>query len=228
MGSRKSYDQFCALARSLDRIGERWTLLIVREMLIGPCTFRDLQNALDGVSPNLLVDRLDTLVTEELVERNDAPARSKAVTYQLTEAGAGLEPAVVELIRWGARYMATGPGDDRVNSRWGALALRALLNDATRRRQRNGVVHVDMAGTPLTIEIRNGARRVLAGLHGPAIATVCAPMPELLAVASGLRPRIAAKRARGDMSFLEVALMPWSNSSGRQSLMGNDRVPSST
>lgn len=207
MERRRSYGQFCALARALDHVGERWTLLIVRELLAGPRSFRQLQEALDGISPTLLVERMRALVGDGLVERNDAPARSKAVAYRLSEAGAGLEPAMLELIRWGARWMATGPGQDRVEPAWAALALRALLDGTRTVGPGRGIVHVDVGGTWVTI--RSGAHRraVHAGRHGAPSAVVTAGLPELLAVASGLRSaRDLAGRISGDAALARGAL----------------------
>ena len=136
MSERKSYRQFCGLARSLDRVGDRWTLLIVRELLLDDRTFRDLQASLDGISPTVLTQRLTELADDGLVARNEAPRRSKNVTYRLTDGGRALEPAILELIRWGSRWMLQGPGDDRTDPRWAPLALRALLDGHPSRRPR--------------------------------------------------------------------------------------------
>jgi DNA-binding HxlR family transcriptional regulator len=184
---RKTYGQFCALARSLDRVGDRWTLLIVRELLLGPATFQSLQSALAGISPNLLVDRLRALVADGLATRSTAPARSKRVVYRLTAHGTHLEPVIVELIRWGARYMASGVGDDRVDPRWATLALRALL-DGPAPRPSPGTIHLDVDGQPITIASDGHTRHVISGHHGTADTTLAATMPDLLAVASNLRP----------------------------------------
>lgn len=207
MADRKSYHQFCALARALDVVGDRWTLLIVRELLLDARSFRELQDGLDGISPNLLTDRLRVLQEAGLVTRNNAPLRSKAVVYTLTDVGASLENAVFELIRWGARWMASGPGTDRVEPRWSILALRALLaepvpGDSARR----GVVHIDVDGTRLTIELGDGMRAVRTGHAGVADATVTANMPELLAVASGMRDIDAALQIQGNRAAATDAL----------------------
>ena len=183
----KTYGQFCALARSLDHVGDRWTLLIVRELLLGPATFQSLKSALAGISPNLLVARLRALVADGLATRGAAPARSKRVVYQLTEHGADLEPAIFELIRWGTRYMASGVSGDRADPRWAILALRALLDGPTPR-PNPGTIHLDVDGQPITITSDGHARRVVPGHHGTPDATVVVTMPELLAVASNLRP----------------------------------------
>ena len=184
---RKTYGQFCALARGLDHVGDRWTLLIVRELLLGPATFQSLESALVGISPNLLVDRLRALVADGLAIRSAAPVRSKRVVYQLTEPGAHLEPAIFELIRWGARYMASGVGDDHADPRWATLALRALLNGPAARPD-PGTIHLDVSGQPITITSDGHTRQVMPGHHGSADATLAATMPDLLAVASNMRP----------------------------------------
>lgn len=181
MFERKSYGQFCGLARSLDRVGDRWTLLIVRELLLRDRTFRDLQAALDGISPSVLTQRLTDLADDALVVRNDAPRRSKNVTYSLADGGRALEPAILELIRWGSRWMLQGPGDDRTDPRWAPLALRALLEG---RPSRRGRIHLDVEGVEVTVAGSSRQRSVAAGLKGTPDATVAAPLPILLAIAA--------------------------------------------
>lgn len=182
MTERKSYGQFCGLARSLDRVGDRWTLLIVRELLLGDRTFRDLQGSLRGISPSLLTKRLTELVDDGLVVRNQAPRRSKSVEYGLTDAGRTLEPVIVELIRWGSRWMLRGPGDDQIDPRWSPLALRALLEGQPTRR---GRVHLDVDGVEVTVAGSARGRYVTTGHEGRPDATVAAPLPVVLAIAAG-------------------------------------------
>ena len=186
MIERKTYGQFCGLARALDRVGDRWTLLIVRELLLGAKTFRQLESALSGISPALLSKRIAALGEDGLVERNDAPARSKAVRYSLTPVGRDLEPVILEFIRWGSTWMTGGPGDDRSDPAWAPLALRAVLQGTGS--PRAGTVHVDVAGTWVTVTSAGGRRQVLAGREGPADATVSCSLPIALAVASGAQP----------------------------------------
>lgn len=183
MNERKSYGQFCGLARSLDRIGDRWTLLVVRELLLGPKTFRELERGLEGISPALLTQRITTLLGDGLAERNEAPQRSKAVRYELTSAGYALDPVVLELIRWGTRWMMPGPGNDRCDPTWAPLALRALI--AGQPGPARTVVHVDIVGTWTTVRSRGGKRAVSAGREGAAQATVAADLPTVLAVVTG-------------------------------------------
>ena len=185
MNEGKSYRQFCGLARSLDRVGDRWALLVVRELLLGDRTFRDLQAALDGISPSLLTQRLNELGAHGLIERNEAPRRSKGVEYRLTDAGRALEPVIIELIRWGSRWMLDGPGDDRVDERWAPLALRALLEG---RPSPRGRIHLDVDGVEVTIAGSMRGRRVTPGHEGRPDATVTAPLPAILAVAADVVP----------------------------------------
>lgn len=193
MQERKSYGQFCGLARALDRIGDRWTLLIVRELLLGHRTFRELEGGLSGVSPALLSGRLVDLVADGLLERSDAPRRSKAVVYRITDAGRELEPVVLGLIKWGSRWMVDGPGTDRVDPAWSPLALRALLDG--RPTTVEGVVHLDVGGCEVTILSRHGSRSVVAGKLDSPNAEVTIELPLALAVAAG-EIRLADTSAR--------------------------------
>lgn len=125
---RRSYGQFCALARSLDVVGERWTLLIVRELLPGPLRYTELKSSLHGVATNLLAGRLRAMENDGLVERRIADS---GVVYALTPWGAELRQPLEALGRWGAPLLATGQGNDVFEPRWLTLALPALLHHVT-------------------------------------------------------------------------------------------------
>lgn len=122
----RSYDQFCGLARALDHVGHRWTLLIVRELLLGPKRFTDLREGLPGIANNLLADRLRQLQDDGLVTRRDLPPPAASTVYELTESGRELREAVHALIRWGGRWMIPGPQNDEFRPEWLVLALEAL------------------------------------------------------------------------------------------------------
>ena len=98
---RRTYDQACPVAHALDVVGERWTLLIVRDLLFGPLRFSDLRDGLPGLAPNLLTDRLRFLVGTGLVERVEDPPPPRRTVYRLTERGRELGPVVHELSRFG-------------------------------------------------------------------------------------------------------------------------------
>ena len=106
---RRSYDQYCAVARGLDVIGERWTLLIVRDLLLGPKRYKDLLEGLPGIGTNLLANRLHEMEELGIVERAVLPPPAGSAVYQLTDGGRALEPTLVALGRWGARYLPGGP-----------------------------------------------------------------------------------------------------------------------
>jgi DNA-binding HxlR family transcriptional regulator len=121
----RGYGQFCALARALDRIGQRWSLLIVRELMVGPRRFTDLKQGLPGIATNLLADRLTELQAAGLVERRELPPPASSA-YALTPDGEELREVVDALIRWGGRFMRPGPADDAFRLEWLILALSAL------------------------------------------------------------------------------------------------------
>jgi DNA-binding HxlR family transcriptional regulator len=120
------YHQFCALARAAEIIGERWTLLIIRELLISPVRFGDLAARLDGISPALLTARLDALIENGIVRRASLPPPFKAQVYELTEVGRAVQPAIRELIRWGGRFLFPMRQDETFEPDWVLLALEAI------------------------------------------------------------------------------------------------------
>lgn len=103
MATKRSYDDGCAAAHGLDLIGERWALLVVRELLLGPKRFTDLRTGLPGISPNVLTQRLDELEHAAVVRRRKLPPPAGAWVYELTDWGLALEPVIMELGRWAAR-----------------------------------------------------------------------------------------------------------------------------
>src|ERR1043166_7871758 len=103
MPTTRSYGDACGIARALDVVGERWALLVVRELLLGPQRFSDLRRALPGASSNMLTDRLRELEGHDVVRRRRLPPPAASVVYQLTETGRELEPIVLALGGWGLR-----------------------------------------------------------------------------------------------------------------------------
>src|ERR1041385_1455903 len=131
MSSMRSYDQFCALAKALDVVGDRWTLLIVRELLIrDACRYTDLRDGLPGVATNLLAGRLRELEQSGIIEREDAPPPVAATLYRLTARGRDLEPVIEALGRWGAPLLGEHKSkNDAFRSHWMALPLQLHLRD---------------------------------------------------------------------------------------------------
>ena len=115
---RRSYRQFCTMARTLDLVGERWTLLLVRELMIGPQRFTDLLEGLAGIGRNLLADRLRRLEEHGLVKRRRLPPPAGSRVYELTEDGRALGPVLTALGRWGAEHLEPAPSDFLFRAAW--------------------------------------------------------------------------------------------------------------
>jgi DNA-binding HxlR family transcriptional regulator len=116
------YAQFCPLARATEIVGERWTLLVVRELLLGAQRFSDLLRRLAGVSSSVLADRLARLEARGVVRRRELPPPACASVYELTERGLALRPAVLELARWGARFLEPPRPGEHLEPDWLKLA----------------------------------------------------------------------------------------------------------
>lgn len=127
MAFRRSYEDGCAGAHALDLIGERWALLIVRELLLGPKRFTDLRAGLPGISPNVLSQRLDELEQDAVVHRRKLPPPFGAWIYELTDWGKQLETVIVELGRWGARSPAL-PRDAALSADSLILSFRTMFD----------------------------------------------------------------------------------------------------
>jgi DNA-binding HxlR family transcriptional regulator/putative sterol carrier protein len=126
---QRTYNQYCATARTLDLVGERWTLLLVRELLTGPKRFGDLQKSLRGMGTGLLAARMKHLEREGLAHRITLPAPARTPAYALTEAGLELGPAVLALARWGTKWaMGERRADETFHPGWAVLAMEAFFD----------------------------------------------------------------------------------------------------
>jgi DNA-binding HxlR family transcriptional regulator len=116
--SKRSYEQYCPGARALDIVGQRWTLLIVRELMAFPRRYTDLLRGLPGIGPNVLADRLREMEAFGLVDRRTLPPPGVATVYELTEVGRGLIPVVEALRGWGTNFLGPPKDSDRVRIHW--------------------------------------------------------------------------------------------------------------
>jgi DNA-binding HxlR family transcriptional regulator len=145
----RSYGQYCPLANGLDLVGDRWTLLIVRELGIRSARYADLHAALPGIATNLLAERLRALAAAGVVEVATTPPPAVATVYALTDWGRQLYDIVVRLGRWGARTLLAGPGDRSFRARYVIPVAHALY-----------AIDADRSGlAPLTIAVEHGAER---------------------------------------------------------------------
>ena len=124
----KHYDQYCPMAHALSLVGERWSLLIVRELLRGPKRYTDLAGGLPGIGTNILASRLKDLEEGGIVEKRKLPPPAASTVYELTEYGAGLQEALYALARWGARSLGPPTKKDDLYEDWGLNALPAVFN----------------------------------------------------------------------------------------------------
>lgn len=193
------YHQFCGVARGLDVVGDRWALLVVRDLMHGPRRFSELRSGLPGIASNLLVRRLDELQAAGVVERRLA---DRGHAYALTDHGLALRPVLHALVRWSAPGMAAGPRpDEHVDAAWLALAAEALLDErrtATPRTVRLDVVEPGSApGGSVTVVVdADGARAHRDAPPGEPTARLAGPPAALLGVVAGALDREGAA-ARG-------------------------------
>lgn len=125
--AKRDYHQYCALAHALDFVGERWTLLIVRELLTGPKRFTDLLEGLPGVGTNLLAARLKDLESTGIIQRRRLPPPAASTVYEITDFGAGLQPAIVALLQWGTKTLGPPREGDLFRPGWSVLAMHSAF-----------------------------------------------------------------------------------------------------
>ncbi|AXE89699.1 helix-turn-helix domain-containing protein [Streptomyces sp. Go-475] len=128
MPPRRSYDQYCSAARALDVVGDRWTLLIVRELLAGPRRYTDLHADLPGVSTDVLASRLRDMERDGLATRRRLPPPGAATVYELTPRGREMLPVLQALGEWGQSELGERRPTDAVRAHWFALPLLRLLD----------------------------------------------------------------------------------------------------
>lgn len=189
----RSYRQYCALAKTLDVIGDRWTLLIVRELLLGPCRYTDLQRGLPGIATNLLADRLRQLEEAGIVRREAAPAPVATTLFHLTPWGAELRSVIHALVQWGAPLMADLRDDDAFRSEWLAIPAEIYLDDHSPDNPPVAIV-VDTGGDPMVIDADDGEVRTRRGPTDDPDAWLSGPPHLVAGLLAGLIDLTTAKR----------------------------------
>jgi len=201
----RSYGQFCGLARALDVVGDRWNLLIVRELLPGPMRYNELKTSLAGIATNLLAERLRSLEGNGIVERRLGDA---GVLYALTPWGAGLREPMEALGRWGAPLMMTGRDGDSFQPRWLVLALPALLRGV--RAAPALELGFEVEGFLIVLHIdENGPRVVVQPDRQPGTILKAAPEIVVGLAAGGLTidQAVSAGGLQGDVKVLRRAFL---------------------
>jgi len=186
------YAQYCPLARAAEVVGNRWSLLVLRELMLGPQRFGDLKRRLRGVSTSVLSERLLALEEYGVIAPDELPPPASVRVYRLTPHGEAFRPVLLELGRWGVRWLRPPDAGDHFELDWLRLALESFAAPGPTPARR--------------FELRVGSARLRfeGGAHGfrysrgeaPADLTIEASPPELLGLLTGLLPAAAAE-ARG-------------------------------
>jgi DNA-binding HxlR family transcriptional regulator len=206
----RSYGEYCSIAKALDVVGDRWTLLIVRELLIrGGCRYTDLRDGLPRIATNMLADRIRELESAGLIRREDAPPPIAATLFHVTDAGAELLPVLDAIGRWGVRYMAEPADGDEFRGHWFAFPARFFLCD----RDPDGPpvsIELRAAESPAVIELSGGSIRTRAGTaHAPDLVLAGEPRLILALLAGKLTADQAADlglELTGDRTVLDRIL----------------------
>lgn len=146
----RGYGQYCGLARALELVGERWALLIIRDLLVGPRRFSDLRKGLPRIPSNVLADRLKELERDGVVRRRLLPRPASATVYELTDYGRQIEDAVMRLGMWGAQCLGEPKPEEIITNDSMTIALRSTF------------VAESAANTRLTFELRMGPVHLFA------------------------------------------------------------------
>jgi DNA-binding HxlR family transcriptional regulator len=220
--SERSYNQYCGVARALDLVGERWALLIVRELVLGPKRFTDLRGGLPGIATNVLSNRLRQLERDGVVTRRQFPPPAPAQVYELTEYGRELVPIMLALGRWGASTMGPRTPAQSIRSEWLAVALQAFF-DAEAAMGLTATVTLSLDGALFTLRIAQGQLEVVPGATAPVDLSIVSDTETLLRFLAGVPVRLEAE---GDSVLLAKLpeLFPLATSSGVSGARANVRA----
>lgn len=185
MASR-TYDESCALAHGLDLVGDRWALLVVRELMFGPRRFTDIQARLDGASSSVLTDRLQQLVAAGVADRRRLPAPAASWVYELTAWGRELRPALLALADWGRR---SPQRDGSLSTTPAAIAMAVLLHfDPAHAEGLEAEVDLDLDGDRFRASVRDRALEITTAVEPAAAAVIRAEGPAIKALIGARRP----------------------------------------
>jgi DNA-binding HxlR family transcriptional regulator len=190
MTTTRRYDDPCGIARALDAVGDRWALLVIRELIFGPKRFVQLRHGLRGVSPNVLSQRLHDLEAAGIVRRYMLDPPAEVAVYELTASGRALEPVLLELGRWGSQRPVTAAGELSVSAL--LLALKTVFDPAAA--PPGAVFALGIDGDWYHLTAAGGAIDIARGRAGDAAVTFETDVATLRSVAFGREPVAAAER----------------------------------
>ncbi len=198
--TRRNYGQACSVASALDRIGERWSLLIVRELLLGPLRFSDLARGVGGAPTDVLTRRLRDLEADGIVRRRELAPPASAVAYELTELGRELERPLLELGRWGLNFyrLEDVPG---IESTWLPNSLRVILQPPT---DASLTVQLRSDGHSFRLRVADGAIAVERGEEPSPDLTVSGSPRDVIALLVAGDAAAGDAEVEGDPGALEA------------------------
>jgi DNA-binding HxlR family transcriptional regulator len=185
----RRYDDPCGIARALDVIGDRWALLVARELIFGPKRFVQLRNGLHGVSPNVLSQRLRDLEAAGVVRRDVLDPPASIAIYELTGRGRALEPILLELGRWGSHELVATPNELSVNAL--LLALKTVFDPAA---AANATFALRVDGDWFRLTVTDGSIDIIRARTEQPTATLETDVATLRSVAFGREPVTEAER----------------------------------
>jgi DNA-binding HxlR family transcriptional regulator len=204
---KRTYREYCAIARSLDLLGQRWTLLVVRDLFLGPQRYTDLQGGLPGIASDILTARLRTLEDEGLVRRRELPPPAPAAVYELTEAGRRLGPLIRALGEVGLRLLDTPGPDQPINPGPVVMSLNLRFR-ADKAGDLTETYGLELAGQAFTVALDRGTVTTERGAPASPAATFRTDPRTLVELLRGQTTAAAATRSGalevyGDAAALE-------------------------
>ena len=167
---KRTYREYCAIARSLDLLGQRWTLLIVRDLFLGPQRYTDLHAGLPGIATDMLTARLRTLEAEGLVRRRELPPPAPATVYELTNEGRRLGPLIRALGEVGLTLLDTPAPDEPINASPVVMSLNLTFR-AEELPELTETYGLELDGTPFTVSVDRGTVTTERGAPAAPVAT---------------------------------------------------------
>jgi DNA-binding HxlR family transcriptional regulator len=187
MSTKRSYGEACRFAYALDVVGERWALLVVRELLLGPKRFTDLRTGLPHASSNILSERLRDLEHGGVIQRRKLPPPAASTVYELTEWGRELEPIVTKLGAWGARSPIP-PDSQEIGPDSIVLALRSLF-DAEAAGDLGACYNLEIGESRFRVDVEDGEVELSRGAaEDPTVAIATADAGIFAAILAGQIP----------------------------------------
>jgi DNA-binding HxlR family transcriptional regulator len=181
---KRKFDQYCPMAHALSLIGERWSLLIVRDLIHGPRRYTDLANGLPGIGTNILAARLRDLEEHGVVRKRKLPPPAASTVYELTEYGAELREPLYALARWGARTLGPPGSEDELYPEWGMNGLPALFN-ADEARGLTETYVLEVGDDVFTARVVDGSLEMAVGAADDADLRAAMDMDTFFALAAG-------------------------------------------